>query len=167
MKNYIKLFAPLTMAILIGSLTFIFAQTKTNNFGDPNAGDRKERRMPPPNGLDPRLLEQLNLTDAQKEQIQALEINSRDAAKGNFEKVRGFDEQLKTPVESGNFNEDQARQILSDKAKAMTEMEIVRLRTDAAVFKILTTEQKAQLEQLKQQRPDFGCGARPGMPPQN
>lgn len=170
MKNSIKLFAPFAIAILISSMTFVFAQTTKNTFdgGSNAAGDRQARRMPPPpNNFDPRLLEQLNLTDAQKEQIQAIETNSRAAGKENFDKMRGYDGQLRTLVESGNFNEDQARQILTEKAKIMTEMEIVRLRADAAVLKILTTEQKAQLEQLKLQRPNFGRGSRPEMPPQN
>ena len=158
MKNA-KLFAPIALAILIGSLTFAFAQTAKNNFGGSKADGRNERRMPPgfppSGGLNPQLLEQLNLTDAQKQQIQAIETSSRDASKENFDSVRSADEQLKTLVESGNFNEDAARQILNTKAQAMIEAEIVRLRTEAAILKILTTEQKAQLETLKQQRPAF------------
>ena len=153
MKN-IKIFAPFAIAVLVGSLTFAFAQDK-NDFGKRKIGDRLERRMPPPNGLHPRMLEQLNLTDAQKEQIQAIETSSRDASKENFDKMRTFDEQLRKLIESGTFDEAQARQILNAKSQTMIELEIIRLRTDAAVLKILTTEQKAQLEQLKQQRPEF------------
>lgn len=159
MKNYTKIFAPVTLAILIGSLTFVFAQTDIRNLDNSQSGDQTARRMPPPDGfrpggLPPHILEQLNLSDAQKEQIQAVETSSRNASKGNFDKIRTYDEQLKSSVESGTFNEEQARQILSAKAQAMVEMELARLRTDAAIFKILTAEQKIQLEQLKQQRPE-------------
>lgn len=158
MKKSIKIFTPLAIAILLGSLTIIFAQENRNNFGKPRGnGEPRDGRMmpPPPHGLNPRMLEQLNLTDAQKEQIQAIETASRDASKENFDKMRGYDEQLRKIVEGGAFNEEQARQILNQKSQMMTEMEIVRLRADAAVYKILTAEQKAQLEQLKQQRPEF------------
>ena len=61
-------------------------------------------------------------------------------------------------VEGGSFNEENARQILTAKASAMTELEILRLRADAAIFGILTAEQKAQLAQLKEERPPFPPG---------
>lgn len=159
MKNYIKIFVPLTLAILIGSLTFAFAQTSPNADGKSRTDGRGKRPMPPPGGgggmnLHPRMLEQLNLTDAQKEQINAIQTASRDVSKDNFDKVRGYDEQLKTLVEGGSFDEAQARTILNAKAQLMVEHDLVRLRTDAAIYKILTAEQKAQLEQLKQQRPE-------------
>ncbi len=56
-------------------------------------------------------------------------------------------------IESGSFNEEKARQILTAKSSAMTELELIRLRTDAAIFSILTTDQKAQFARLKTERP--------------
>lgn len=158
MKNYIKIFAPVVLAILVGSLTFIFAQTNGGRTekARPNA-DGEFRPPPPPGGagLHPGVLEQLNLTAAQKEQIHAIHFNSRDAAQEYFAKVRAADEQLKAIVESGKFDEEKARQILSAKAAAMTGMEIVRLRADAAIYNLLTDEQKTQLASLKEKRPEF------------
>jgi hypothetical protein len=45
-------------------------------------------------------------------------------------------------VESGNYTETQARPILKDKAQAMTELELIRLGTEAAIQKLLTAEQR-------------------------
>lgn len=163
MKGYIKVFTPFMLAIMIGSLTLAFAQTKDGGRGfdgkrPPRAGG--EGFGPPPmrGGLPPHVLEKLNLTDAQKQQIEAFRTNSRDAGKEFFEKVRTADEQLRTMIESENFSEENARQILAAKASAQTELELVRLRTDAAVFGILTAEQKAQLAQMKKDRPPFPPG---------
>lgn len=175
MKNYMKMFVPFALAMVIGSMTFTFAQTTDKNFGGkPPRGERGERPMPPPPGgagLNPRILDQLNLTAEQKQQIEAIQLNARDAGKENFDKVRSFDEQLRKAVEGGNFNEEQVRAILNSKAQAMIESEILRLRADAAVYKILTAEQKTQLEQLKTQRPEppplGGRGFRPEERPQN
>lgn len=161
MKGYIKVFTPFLLAIVIGSLTFAFAQTKDGGRGfDGKRPPRGEGFGPPPmrGGLPPHVLEKLNLTDAQKEQIEALRTNSRDAGKEFFEKVRTADQQLRTLVESGNFNEENARRILTAKASAQTELELVRLRTDAAVFAVLTADQKAQLAQMKEERPPFPPG---------
>ncbi len=157
MKNYTKIFAPLIFAILIGSLTFIFAQTKDQYNSEKQPPPRSEvfGHKPPGmrGGLPPHIIEQLNLTDAQKEQIQSLELSSRDSSKVYFDIIRTSDEQLRSLSDSGNFSETGARQILNTKSQALIEMEIIRLRTDDAILKILTAEQTAQLEKLKQQHP--------------
>jgi Spy/CpxP family protein refolding chaperone len=159
MKNNMKIFTPVILAILIGSLTFIFAQSKENNGGKFPRGERKfGGQMPPPppgfgpGGLHPRLLERLNLTDGQKTQIQALHEKARTDAEAYVEKLRAADDELRALIESGSFNETQARQILATKSQIQIELEIIHLRTEAAVLNILTAEQKAQLEQLKKER---------------
>ena len=166
MKSYIKVFTPVLLAIVIGSLTFAFAQTKDGGRSfDGKRPPRGEGFGPPPmrGGFPPHVFEKLNLTDAQKQQIETLQTSLRDSGKEFFEKIRTADEQLRTMVESGSFNEENARQIIIAKASAQTELELIRLRTDAAVFGILTVEQKAQLAQLKEERPPFppGDGFRP------
>lgn len=162
MKSYLKVFAPFMLAILVGSLTLAFAQTKDGGRGfDGKRPPRGEGFRPPPpmpGGLPPHVFEKLNLTDAQKQQIEAFRTNSRDAGKEYFEKVGTADEQLRTMVDSGSFNEENARQIISAKTAAQTELELIRLRTDAAIFGILTVEQKAQLAQMKEDRPPFPPG---------
>lgn len=168
MKSYIKIFMPVVLAILVGSLTFVFAQSRKD--GQFPKGEGREGFRPPlpdraMGGIPSFALEKLNLTDAQKEQIKTLEENSRTASKNNFEQIRTYDEQLKTMLDGGIFDEDQARQILTGKAQIMTEMQIARLKTDFAIRNILTAEQKAQLETLKQQRPEMPRGFRPDMPP--
>lgn len=167
MKSYIKIFMPVVLVILVGSLTFIFAQNR-NGGQFPKGGGRgfhpSNDRMG--GGIPPHVLEKLNLTDAQKEQIKTLEESARAASKDNFDKIKSFDEQIKTSLDSGTFDENQIRQILNNKAQIMTEMQISRLKTEFAIKNILTAEQKAQLETLKQQRPEMPRGFRPGMPPQ-
>ncbi|MDQ3710739.1 MAG: Spy/CpxP family protein refolding chaperone [Acidobacteriota bacterium] len=160
MKSYLKTFVPFLLAVLIGSLTFAFGQTK-NDF--PMRGGRDFGA--PPHGLNPRLLEQLDLTDAQKEQIGNLHEKSRADSQTHFDKIKVVQGQLKDAVEEGNFDESLVRQIIAQKMQAMTELEIIRLRTDAAIYKLLTAEQKGQLEQLKQRRPEFPRGEKPNMSP--
>ena len=165
MKNYLKTFVPMILAIVLGSLTFVFAQTKDAG-GDirPPRGERGAH--PPMGGIPPFVLEKLNLTDEQKTQIKTIEDATRAAARDNFDKMRAYDEQMRTLVDSGNFDEAQARQILNGKAQIQTELELARIKTDMAIKNVLTAEQKTQFEQLKQQRPPMPPdGFRPGMPP--
>lgn len=168
MKNTIKLFTPFVIAVLLGSLTFVFGQTGKNNFNTskdvPHAG-----RMPPRDGFNPRILEQLNLSDTQKAQIGKLRDKSRTDSQIYFEKVQVAQEKLKDIIETGVFDEAEARQIIGAKTSAMTELELIRLRTDTAIRNLLTAEQIAQMDLLKSQRPDFPPpGFRPdGEHPQN
>lgn len=167
MKSYLKIFMPMAAAIILGSLTISFAQTKTETkpFGKAGRGDFG--KMPPPNGFNPHLFEQLGLTDAQKTQVQTLMENSRSVSQTYFEKLRAFDEQLKGFAESEAFDEAQARQILKSKADVQIELDLIRLKTDAAVYDLLTAEQIAKLDLLKSQRPNFPPRGefRPDMPP--
>lgn len=171
MKTYLKIFVSMILVVMVGLISMSFAQSRNNRpregrgrFGEP-AGFR-----PIGGKLHPGLLAQLNLTEQQKEEIRTLQENVRTAFESNFEKLKTFQEQLKAATENGTFNEEQTRQILVAQSQIMIEQEVVRLRTDAAIFNLLTTEQKAQLEQLKQARQAGGGGRREGFrppPPQN
>ena len=169
MKQYFKIFLPVALLILIGSLTFVFAQTSKKSDEKFPGGDRKGFRPPRGlrgDGLPPPVLEKLNLSDAQKAQIKTLEEESRTASKTYFDKLAALDKDLRAATGGETFNENEARQILSSRAQIMTELELIRLKTGAAVRALLTAEQKAQLEQLKRERPEPPRdGFRPGMPP--
>lgn len=167
MKSYLKIFMPFAAAILLGSLTFAFAQTKTETKPFGKGGRGGFGKMPPPNGLNPRIFEQLDLTAVQKTQIQSLMENSRNSSQAYFEKLRAFDEQLKGLAESEAFDEAQARQILRSKSDVQIELDLIRLKTDAAVYDLLTAEQIAKINLLKSQRPEFPPrgGFRPEIPP--
>lgn len=167
-------------AIVIGcSLTFIFGQTDNQKGGQFPGKDGKGfgRDGNGPGGgrggagIPPFVLDKLNLTDAQKQQIQTIQDAARTNSKENFDKIKTFDDRIKAMADGGTFDEAQARQILNNKAAAMTELEIARIKTDIAVRSVLTTEQKTQLETLKGQRPEFGGRGRhhsdDDAPPQN
>ena len=163
MRNNTKIFLPMLLAIVIGcSMTFIFGQTDNQTKGQFAGKDGRGLRRGGPGehaeaGIPPFVLDKLNLTDAQKQQIQTLQEAGRAGSKENFDKIRAYDDQLRALVDGGGtFDEAQARQILGNKAQLMTELEITRIKTDIAVRNVLTAEQRAQLETLKGQRRDFG-----------
>ena len=168
-----KIYTPFVVAVLFGSLTLVFGQTTKNYGGGKGRPDaaRDGRMMPPPpgmppmDGFNPRVLDQLNLTDAQKTEIGKLMEKSRADSQIYFEKVQVAQEKLKDLIESGAFDEAQARQIIAVKSSAMTEMEIIRLRTDMSIRNLLTAEQIAQADLLKSRRPDFPPPPREGFRP--
>lgn len=108
-------------------------------------------------------LAKLGLTDVQKQQIEVLEVNSRELTEEQHKIVRSTDEQLRLLVESGYFSDESAMRLIRVKTEAMSKIELVRLRIDAAIAKVLTTDQKAQLARLRTQRrpPPPGVDPRP------
>lgn len=170
MKKNLSVFIPVAIAILFGSLTYIFAQKADVNMPPPPPAGFRGDFPPPPRPEDGRhgpganAYEKLGLTDMQKEQISAMENASREASKEFFGNVMAADGQLRLMAESGTFSAEHARPILKDKAQNMTEIELIRLGTEAAIQRVLTAEQKTQLAQIREQRPPFppGGGFRPG-----
>ena len=169
MRSYTKILTPLLLAIIVGSLTFVFAQKKDDDQKEFHGG-RQGFRPPPPGGMrggmPPHILERLNLTDDQKTQVKALHEAAEASSKSYFDAVKSADDKIKTMMDGGTFSEEQARQILTKKSQALTELELIHLKTDQAVKNILTAEQKTQLETLKKQAPPEGIrGEKHGMPP--
>ncbi len=156
MKNVQKIIAAFALAAAVGGASASYAQQEK---GAPNRQEKRGGRpdAPPFGGgglFHPGMFRRLDLTDEQQTQIQKLHEASRADSETAFAQVREAGEQLRAIVQTTNFNEDQARQILTKKSAAQTELEIGRLRTDAAIFALLTADQKAKLEQFRRERPE-------------
>jgi Spy/CpxP family protein refolding chaperone len=111
--------------------------------------------------LDPRLLDQLSLTDEQKVLIGKIQESSRASSLAYFEKLRAAETQLRELAGPDSFNESAARKALNAKAQITVELDLIRLRGDAGIYNVLTPEQISQAETLKSQRPE---GHRPPPP---
>lgn len=86
--------------------------------------------------------EQLNLTDAQKEQIKGImEANKPD--KSQFEAIRPLMEAKR----NGTITEEQKAQLKAHREQMKQKHDLVKEQIHA----VLTTEQKAQLEKLKEE----------------
>lgn len=88
-------------------------------------------------------LRQLNLTDAQKEQLKGIMESNHKANQGTHEEMRGLmmkkHDGIITAEEQTRFDE------LKTQMKASAE------QTHSAILAILTPEQRTQLEQMKEQ----------------
>lgn len=108
----------------------------------------------------------LNLTDAQKAQMEQIAERFRqstEAARGQGRGERGgeFD-----ALKGGTFNESAVRAAAQARANRQVEMEVARARMMFEMYNVLTPEQKAQLEterqQRKQRREQFRNNTNPG-----
>jgi protein CpxP len=100
-----------------------------------------------------RFAEKLNLTDAQKAQMQQIAERFRQNTQSLREQGRGErDGEGFDAFKGGTFNESAVRAAAQARANRQVEMEVARARMMYEMYNILTPEQKAQLEADRQQR---------------
>lgn len=97
--------------------------------------------------------EKLNLTDAQKTQMQQIAARYRESFKANRAEKRGErrgDGEF-NPMNGGTFNEAAVRAAAQARANERVEMEVAHARMMFEMYNVLTADQKAQLAQDRQQ----------------
>jgi Spy/CpxP family protein refolding chaperone len=94
--------------------------------------------------------EKLNLTDAQKAQMQQISARYRETAKAQRQQRGGRDGGFDA-FNGGTFNEAEVRAAAQARANARVEMEVQRARMMSEMYAVLTAEQKAQLAAERQQ----------------
>lgn len=133
-----------------------FAQQRPGGHDGPPAGQPGPGGPGGPGG--DRVFERLNLTDAQKQKIETLREQQRNESETHHEQLQGLREQMRAIVEASSFDEAAARTLLAKEAQAMTELNLIRLRTDNAIHNVLTAEQKAKLDELRRNQRGTGYG---------
>ena len=98
-----------------------------------------------------RLAERLNLTDAQREQMRQIAERYRATFQAQRER-RGEAGRAFDPLAGGTFDEAAVRAAAQARAAARVEHEVARARMMHEMYNVLTPEQKAQLQTLRQQR---------------
>lgn len=96
--------------------------------------------------------ERLNLTDAQKAQMEQIEERFRQQAQSMREQGRGERGEGFDAFSGGTFNESAVRAAAQERANRQVEMEVARARMMYEMYNVLTPEQKSQLEADRQQR---------------
>ncbi len=95
------------------------------------------------NRMGMRQLQELNLTDAQKQQVREI-MSSRKADSENFQELR----QLAQAKRDGTITPEQTEKLRTFKQQMRQNAE----QTHRQILAVLTAEQRTQLEQLKQQK---------------
>jgi protein CpxP len=94
----------------------------------------------------------LNLTDAQKAQMEQIAERFRQNTEATREQGRGERGGDFDALKGGTFNESAVRAAAQARANRQVEMEVARARMMFEMYNVLTPEQKAQLETERQQR---------------
>jgi len=107
-----------------------------------------------PGGFEGRIFENLNLTDAQKQQIQQITARYHESFKAKHQQERGQAGKREgyDPFSGAAFDEGAVRAAAQARANEMVEMEVARAHMMYEIYNVLTPEQKAQIAQERQQR---------------
>ncbi|MDH3494579.1 MAG: Spy/CpxP family protein refolding chaperone [Acidobacteriota bacterium] len=101
-------------------------------------------------GMMGRMFRQLDLTDAQKEQMKEIGKASREKMKPVMEQMRESRKTMQSLTANGNFDEGQVQAIAQQQGALHVQLIVEKQRTKAAMYAVLTDAQKAKLAELKQ-----------------
>lgn len=99
-----------------------------------------------------RFAERLNLTDAQKAQMEQIEERFRQQTQSMRGQGRGERGEDFDAFKGGTFNESAVRAAAQARANRQVEMEVAHARMMFEMYNVLTPEQKSQLKADRQQR---------------
>lgn len=92
----------------------------------------------------------VDLTDAQKQQIESLTTQNREQNRAAFERLRAADEAFEKAVDASPVNEQAIRVAAQSLATARAEVGIAQAKLRTAIFALLTPEQQAQVRKPRQ-----------------
>ena len=133
----------------------VSAQDQNTNQASPPFMGRGGGRGPMgpggPMGILPMLPREIQLTDAQRDQVRAIADTHRDEWRGLTDRARTAHDALNAAVTAETVDETMIRQKSADVAAVEADMAVARARTHAEVWQVLTTEQKTKLKELQAQ----------------
>lgn len=122
--------------------------------GEGRRGGGRRDRVGPFGG---RMAERLNLTESQLEQMRQIEERYRATFKAQHDRRDGSERRDRLdPFAGGAFDEGAVRAAAQARATAQVEREVAQARMMHEMYNVLTAEQKAQLETIRQQREERG-----------
>ena len=94
----------------------------------------------------------VDLTDAQKQQIETLTTQNREQNRAALERLRAADEAFGNAVDASPVNEQAIRVAAQSLATARAEVGIAQAKLRTSIFALLTPEQQAQVTKLRRPR---------------
>jgi periplasmic protein CpxP/Spy len=107
-----------------------------------------------PMGMLPMLGRQLNLTDAQKDQIKSIAASHQNEWKAISDRERTAHDALNAAIMTDPVNDALVRQKSAEVAAVEADTAVARAHARAEVFQILTADQKTQLKDLQTKMKD-------------
>ena len=113
----------------------------------------------------PPFLRGLDLTEAQRDRIFEIMHDQAPRMREKSKEARRAHEALRDLAMSPQFDEGRARALAADDARTGADLALMRLRTDHAIFALLTPEQRKAAQESKSRFEEGHGPDRKGPPP--
>jgi Spy/CpxP family protein refolding chaperone len=97
-------------------------------------------------------LRALDLSEAQRDQIFKIRHDQAPAFREQMKKVRASREELQKLARADRFDQAAVRRAADAQAKALSDLAVLRVQAASQVRAVLTPEQKAKLDQMRERR---------------
>jgi Spy/CpxP family protein refolding chaperone len=96
-----------------------------------------------------KMAEKLNLSEEQKTQIKTILEDAKTRIKPLMETIRANHQAIEQLGKDGVYNESEVTRLANAQAETTKQLIIEKEKTKAAIFAVLTPEQRTQAEQMK------------------
>jgi protein CpxP len=158
MKRLSKISMLAVAVLMAGAVAVPFALSQSAGNGANNQQEKRMERRADGKfrgrrgaGMHRRWLSRLNLTEAQKEQMKRIGQSYRERTQSLRQELQAKRQELRQAQASGAFNESLATQKLTEMAAPKAKLMGEQFKLRQEMLAVLTPEQKAQLEQLREQ----------------
>ncbi len=103
------------------------------------------------------MMRELDLTEAQRDQIFKIQYDQMPAMREQMKQVRKARDELRQLALADKFDEARARQLADTQGKAMSALALMHMQTMRRVRDILTPEQRQKVQQIQERH---GAGPR-------
>lgn len=132
--------------LVTSSMIFVFGQ---NRDGSGKGFGGKHSFGPP--FLSEKFAKELGLNEEQKTQIKQIHDTEKPNIQALMEAGKGIHSQLEKLGTDGVYNESQVAELAAQQAENAKQLIIAKEKTKAAVFAVLTPEQRTKAEQMRDQ----------------
>jgi protein CpxP len=156
MKNRILIIASIA-ALVIGATVFAVAhglQEKHERGRGEGHGDMVEH-----------ISRELNLTDAQKEQVKSIFDAQRSTEDERHAKLEDIRKQIDAATANGQFDETAVRTLANQQAQLMADEIVDHARIHSKIYGLLTAEQRTKADQMMKRHGGPGGPGHHGPPP--
>ena len=94
------------------------------------------------------MTEYLGLSSDQQAQIRQIMDKEKPAMQPLFQQMEQSHQAMRALIESGNFDENKAREIASQQSQNMIEMEVQKARVASEMYQVLTPDQRTKAKQF-------------------
>ena len=147
-KQIIPVFALMTATLFGSSLSAHAFEVAIDGCDGPHAGQTMNHLK----RFD-RMVKELKLSAAQKEQVGAIMKAEQEQAEPLRRKMAAGRKQIQAAVDMATYDESAVRAIAAEQASIRTELLVSRTRALNQVNALLTPEQRAQAQRLRDSRP--------------